>query len=82
MGCVIVCNPREQVVLTISVVRLYAPARLGQLSLEPLLLLLLLSPHATKHREQTTAAKHLGNIMVSPLMLPEPPEGGKQTKVE
>jgi hypothetical protein len=72
IDCVIVCSPTGQVVVTISVVRLYAPARLEQPSLETplssgvlpgLVLSLELLPHAIKHNEPATAANSLVFVM-------------------
>jgi hypothetical protein len=59
-GCEMVCNPTEQVVLTISVVTLYAPARFGQLSAGGLLLL---PPQPTANAEHAIPASKLAIVL-------------------
>ncbi len=55
------CNPTGQLVLTISVVTLYVPAKFGQLSAG---LLLLVPPHATTNTEHAIPASTLAITLV------------------
>jgi hypothetical protein len=74
VASVITCKPSLQVVLTISVVRLYTPARFGQsslvvalaslvIALASMLLLVELLPQEIKQKEQERAANSLVFVM-------------------
>jgi hypothetical protein len=60
IGSVMTCNPTEQVVLTISVVTLYVPAKLAQLSAG-----VLLPPHASANTEQAIPASNLAIMLIA-----------------